>query len=155
MNEHTTWDGKPVADEAPFGATIVVYREHAGKLEFLVLHRSRESSASEGNWAWTPPSGARYPVESIEHCAQRELKEEVGLDLELLAVPDSPIEWPIFTARCNDDSNLALSAEHDRYEWSEISRAIAICKPQAVADRIRLAAKTILRSNQDLGGRHL
>lgn len=46
----------------------------------MILHRT--GTASEGDWAWTPPGGARFPAEQIEHCAARELHEEIGLDLE-------------------------------------------------------------------------
>ena len=57
---------------------MVVYRRPA--IEVLVLHRT--GSAIKGDWAWTPP-GAPFPAEPIEHCAARELHEEVGLDLDL------------------------------------------------------------------------
>ena len=81
----TTWDGKPVASEAPFGAAIVVYRRGPEGLEFLILHRAYDDADFEGDWAWTPPSGARYPAESIKACAARELVEETGLALKLSA----------------------------------------------------------------------
>ncbi len=67
------------ASDPPYGAAVVVYRR-APAIEVLVLHRT--GTASEGDWAWTPPGGARFPAEQIEHCAARELHEEIGLDLE-------------------------------------------------------------------------
>ena len=139
----TTWDGKLIAEDAPFGATIVVYRERAGKFEFLLLHRNHEGPDYEGDWAWTPPSGARYPGESIEQCAQRELTEEVGLDLELNNVPDNSVEWQTFVAKVGDNATITLSTEHDRYEWMEIAPALAMCKPQAVANGIQMAANIL------------
>lgn len=60
---------------------MVVYRR-APEVEVLVLHRSAGGAALEGDWAWTPPAGTRFPAEPIDHCAARELHEELGLDLQ-------------------------------------------------------------------------
>lgn len=82
----TTWDGKPISPDPPYGASIIVYRPSAKGRRFLILHRAHRGPAYEGEWAWTPPSGARYPGEPVEQCAQRELAEETGLRLSLQRV---------------------------------------------------------------------
>ncbi len=73
MNDATTWDGKPISPEPPFGASVVVYRRGAAGVEFLILHRAHSGPEFDGDWAWTPPSGARLPHEPILACAEREL----------------------------------------------------------------------------------
>ena len=61
-----TWDGLPVSDTDPRGASVIVYREGKAGLEVLVLHRAHRGPDFEGDWAWTPPSGARQPGENID-----------------------------------------------------------------------------------------
>ena len=40
MTLRTTWDGLPISEEPPFGATVVVYRHNGARLEILLLHRA-------------------------------------------------------------------------------------------------------------------
>lgn len=94
-DEFTTWDGKPVAAEPPFGASIIVCRKAGEGHEFLVLHRGQQGPDFSGDWAWTPPSGARYPGESIYDCARRELREETGLSLPMRCTELGSLEWAI------------------------------------------------------------
>jgi len=108
--------------------------------EFLLLHRAHQGPDYEGEWAWTPPSGARHRGESIEACAQRELKEETGLDLAIEPVPGGPADWPIFRAEVVGDVEIALSAEHDRWQWASYEQALSLCQPQQVAAGIKLVA---------------
>ena len=60
----TTYDGEPIAEDAPFGATVVVYRRVGDGLELLVLHRAHDGPDHEGDWAWTPPAGAGKPAKT-------------------------------------------------------------------------------------------
>ena len=76
----TTHDGQPITPDPPFGASIIVYRRTGDQVEFLILHRAHHGIAYEGDWAWTPPAGARWPGEPPDEGAQRELKEETGLE---------------------------------------------------------------------------
>ena len=64
--QNTTWDSKSVSNEPPFGASIIVYRISASSLEFLILHRAHKGVDFEGDWAWTPPAGARFPKENMK-----------------------------------------------------------------------------------------
>src|SRR5690606_37772482 len=77
MEMETTYDGKPIAKERPYGAMIDVYRVDDGEAPFLVLYRAKHGPDYEGDWAWTPPCGARQAGETILKCAQRELWESV------------------------------------------------------------------------------
>lgn len=44
----TTYDGQQIAREAPFGATVVVYRIAKENAEFLVLHRAHNGPDYDG-----------------------------------------------------------------------------------------------------------
>jgi 8-oxo-dGTP pyrophosphatase MutT (NUDIX family) len=129
----TTYDGLPVAEEPPFGAAILVHRESADGLEFLILHRAHQGPDFEGDWAWTPPSGSRFPGEALEVCAARELMEEAGLALPLTLSPHGSAEWPVFVAEAPADAAIVLDGEHDRYEWLPLDAAVARCLPPVVS----------------------
>jgi 8-oxo-dGTP pyrophosphatase MutT (NUDIX family) len=131
-----TWDGREVAGEPPFGATVAVWRERDGVREWLVLHRAHHGRDYEGDWAWTPPSGARYPGETIHACARRELVEETGLALDPQPV-HLDREWALFVVRASADADVTLDAEHDAFDWLSVDEACARCMPSAVADGLR------------------
>ena len=76
--QHTTWDGLPISDEPPFGATVVVFRVRDDRFDVRMLHRAHHGPDYTGDWAWTPPAGARLPGELVEDCARRELRETRG-----------------------------------------------------------------------------
>lgn len=75
----TTHDGLPVSRQAPHGATVVVFNRGPDGWRYLLLHRHHNGADFEGDWAWTPPAGARFPREDITVRARRELEEETGL----------------------------------------------------------------------------
>src|SRR5919199_5477595 len=126
-----TWDGLPVAREKPWVVAVVVWRhapERDGR-EYLVLHRHHEGAEYAGDWAWTPPAGARQPGEAAEAAARRELREEVGLALPLTAIPSGSDDVALFAAEAPADAELVLDPEHDRYEWVPLDAAVARCLP--------------------------
>jgi 8-oxo-dGTP pyrophosphatase MutT (NUDIX family) len=131
-----TWDDAPIAREAPYGATVAVRRGD----EWLVLHRMHEGPDYVGDWAWTPPSGARLPGETLEECAARELREEAGLELPLLRVESPFDEWGLFVAEAPRDAEVVLDDEHDGHRWLPLEEAAALCRPEEVARGLRAAA---------------
>jgi 8-oxo-dGTP pyrophosphatase MutT (NUDIX family) len=54
----------------------------------LVAHRS-----VRGNLQWTLPKGAQEPGESVEETALREVREETGLEVELVGPLDTIDYW--------------------------------------------------------------
>lgn len=138
-----TWDGQPVAALPPFGAAIVVSRWQSEALQVLVLHRAHQGENFEGEWAWTPPSGARRPGEAIAACARRELLEETGLALEPALVRGEDAEWWVYGVLLEEEQPIVLSAEHDRYRWLPPQEAMALCTPAVVAEGIRQATRII------------
>jgi predicted metal-dependent hydrolase len=135
--QFTTWDRRPVAGERPYGSSVVVWRRSEGQREYLVLHRRAAGAADyAGDWAWTPPSGARQPGEDIEAAARRELLEETGLELSLTPTELGSAEWRLFHAETAADARVVLDEEHDRYRWVSAEEAARICLPAQVGRSI-------------------
>lgn len=136
----TTWDGLPIADDEPHGATIVTLRTD-GRL--LMLHRNALGPAFEGDWAWTSPAGARQPGEPIVPAARRELAEEAGLEGVRIEAVDLSGHWALFLTRVPDDCAVDLvDIEHDRYEWLTPQEAYARLQPPLVGDAVRRVLAT-------------
>ncbi len=140
-----TYDGRPMAQEPPFGAAVVVHRRGPGGLELLILRRvstgpaPHDEPSDVGDWTWTPPSGSRLPSEPVGLCAQRELLEETGLVLPLRLTEAGSPHWRVFKAEARPDARIVLSDEHDAYEWVVLDEALRRCRPAEVAEQIRVA----------------
>lgn len=131
-----TWDGLPVAPEQPYACCVVVWRQGERGREFLVLHRLAPGGAGyEGDWAWTPPSGARLPGESADAAAARELREETSLALELAPLPDAAPskEVALYVAEASVGAEIVLDDEHDLFLWLPLEESVPKCLPAAVA----------------------
>jgi len=113
-----------------------------GGWEYLLLHRAHRGPDYAGDWAWTPPSGARLPGEPVLAGALRELKEEAGISSAELLPVDLSGHWAIFLAEVPAAIQIRLDAEHDRFEWVPEAEALARCKPASVAASVAAAAAT-------------
>jgi 8-oxo-dGTP pyrophosphatase MutT (NUDIX family) len=138
----TTYDGEPIAPDPPFGATVVVFRRGVGGLELLLLHRAHNGPGYEGDWAWTPPAGARKPGEDPHACARRELKEETGLEITIRPTPLAG-DWPAYEGEASSDASVVLDGEHDRFAWLAPGEALARCRPDIVAEQVQAALRQI------------
>jgi predicted metal-dependent hydrolase len=133
----TTWDDRPVATEKPFGCSVVVWRRGKNGREYLILHRAHAGGSDyEGDWAWTPPSGARQPGESPDETARRELREEAGLEIPISPTDLGPEQWTLFVAEAAPEAKVVLDAEHDRFRWVSADEAERICLPALVGASI-------------------
>ena len=131
----TTWDGLPVARERPFAIAIVVWRRGGTGTEFLLLHRLAPGGPRyEGDWAWTPPAGARQPGEAPALAASRELAEESGLALPLTPLPEAPVsdDVAIYATEAPSDAEIILDDEHDEFLWLSLAEAVPKCLPSSV-----------------------
>jgi predicted metal-dependent hydrolase len=126
------------APEKPYGCAVVVWRPGDDGREYLILHRRTSRGAEyEGEWAWTPPSGARQPGEQLDATAERELREETGLELPLTSTDVGAEDWPVYVAEAPRDARVVLSEEHDRFQWATVEEAERLCLPPLVGAAIR------------------
>jgi 8-oxo-dGTP pyrophosphatase MutT (NUDIX family) len=126
------------AIEKPYGCSVIVWRAGVKGREYLILHRrTARGPEYEGNWAWTPPSGARDPGEDADATAKRELREETGLDLPIAHSDIGDEEWLVYTAEAPQDGEVVLNEEHDRFRWVSADEAERLCLPAMVGLSIR------------------
>ena len=143
----TTHDGLPISPEPPYGTTVVVRAESPEGTRYLLLHRAHHGADFEGDWAWTPPAGARQPGEDVRQAALRELAEEAGPHLVALAEGLCPIaggegECARFLLDVPWGVRVELvDPEHDRWEWVSLEEGLRRCRPAPVADTLRVAAQ--------------
>jgi predicted metal-dependent hydrolase/8-oxo-dGTP pyrophosphatase MutT (NUDIX family) len=124
--------------EKPYGCSVVVWRVGKGSREYLILHRrTGRGSEYEGDWAWTPPSGARDPGERAEETAARELREETGLELAITPTDVGDPDWTVYMAEAPMDVEVTLDEEHDRFRWVPVDEAERFCLPSLVGRSIR------------------
>ncbi|MFJ6217351.1 NUDIX domain-containing protein [Streptomyces sp. NPDC092296] len=136
----TTWDGLPVAADLPNGAAVVVRRRSGDDFEYLLLHRAYRGPDYEGDWAWTPPSGARQPGEPLLTGALRELQEEAGLTgLDVHAI-DLSGRWALYLAEVTEHAVALIDPEHDRYAWASAEEALRRCAPETVRENLHRTA---------------
>jgi predicted metal-dependent hydrolase len=126
------------ATEKPYGCSVIVWRPAENGREYLVLHRRTVRGADyEGDWAWTPPSGARRPGEQLGATAGRELREETGLELRITRIDVGAEDWPVYAAEAPRDAEVILNEEHDRFRWTSVDEAERLCLPPLVGQSIR------------------
>ncbi len=136
-----------MAADDPNGATIVLYRR-GPELELLVLHRAGEGPEYEGDWAWTPPAGARLPAELPDEGASRELHEEVGLELVPTHHANCGVEyWWAYSVELPEGAEIILDDEHDRFEWLTPDETAVRCQPEVVSDTVRCVAALLRRGH--------
>lgn len=131
-----TWDGLEVAPDRPHGSTVVVrrLRPDGSAGDYLVLHRNARGPDYEGDWAWTPPAGARQPGEAVYPAALRELEEEAGMTGLAPWAVDLSGDWAIFAVDVAAEAQVRLvDPEHDRFAWVPAADARASIRPAQVA----------------------
>jgi predicted metal-dependent hydrolase len=124
--------------EKPHGCSVIVWRADRQGREYLILHRrTGRGTGYEGDWAWTPPSGARAPGERAEEAAARELREETGLELAIRPTEVGDRDWAVYMAEAPAGAEVRLNEEHDRFRWVTVGAAERLCLPALVGKSIR------------------
>ncbi len=102
---------------------VIVLRGRGESLRTLLLRRAHGAFAG----AWTPVMGGVGDGERATDAARRELREETGLEAEVLytageldafydPVRDRIVHVPFFVARC-DAGEVVLEDVHDAFRW--------------------------------------
>lgn len=133
----------PGGEGAPLRLCVVVWRDGVTGREFLVLHRAHFGLEFAGDWAWTPPSGARQPGEEPDAAAVRELREETGLELSPAKVASPNPDVAYYLAEAPRGAGVTIDVEHDAYRWLPLEAAAGLCLPARVADGLRAAAAAL------------
>lgn len=95
--------------------------------KFLVMQRNENEDIYPG--LWELPSGKKEELEEAEASLLREIKEEAGVDVEIV-VPISVFNYQIekpeeirdstqinFLVKIKDDQEVHISEEHQNYAW--------------------------------------
>lgn len=136
-----TWDGQLLSSDPPYGASAVVFWRSPTLI--LLLHRAHHGP----DWAWTPPSGARQPGESMDAAAVRELREEAGLTRPIRAIRSGADDRASYLGEIGADDRVHLvDPEHDRVEWVSPNDALARIAPEVVRAPLACALAEIAPS---------
>ncbi|MBI3983709.1 NUDIX domain-containing protein [Candidatus Microgenomates bacterium] len=128
----------------------VVFKHLGGESLFALLYRGPKWHGEE---SWHLPKGTLALDETLLECAQREIKEEAGLDGELWGYLGSVVKgekWSggyyektthyfLFKHLSGDGS--AMDSEHDRLEWHEA---------QAAHDKLASGRTGLIKAEQDI-----
>ena len=79
-------------------------------------HRAHHGSDYAGDWAWTPPAGARPPGEPVQDCARHELREVTGLELALEPTVCGTGDSWVYLAEASPEMVVVVDAEHHQFE---------------------------------------
>ncbi|HID23770.1 MAG TPA: NUDIX domain-containing protein [Planctomycetaceae bacterium] len=76
---------------AKTSAGLILYRIRQGRPEFLLVHPGGPFFQKKDNGAWSIPKGEVGPSEDLLAAAQREFREELGLEPQGPFLPLEPI----------------------------------------------------------------
>ena len=111
---------------------VYVIRPHAGRWKVLVLQRALDTRCPT---AWESVHGRLEPGEEPEDAAERELREETGLEAErLYNVSVQPYYLHklhsvqlacVFCAFVREPATVTLGPEHQNHVWATVDEAMA------------------------------
>lgn len=115
----------------------VLLRDSAGK--FLLIKRTHQLE-NESEVSWDIPGGRIEPHETLDQALKREVKEELGIELEgtpqllgaqdiFISSQDLHVVRLTYLLDCDIDiATVHLSDEHQAIEWLSLEKAIDLAE---------------------------
>ncbi len=120
------------------GVGAVIQARSDGR--YLLLRRA--ASKDFGAGAWECPTGRVDQGEGFEQAAHREVREELGVEMQIdgilgtthfyrgKAVPENELLGVIFLCSVEDSQPVQISEEHSEYCWLSAAEALEMLSPQ-------------------------
>jgi len=133
---------------AKFIVAVAFVIEREGSV--LVLRRSPMKDHAPGQWE--TGSGRVELGETPEDAVRREVREETGLQVEIVAPVDT---FHFYRGAAREETigitfwcrylagELATSEEHDRAEWLDFDAAIPLLRENGAADAVATIARSV------------
>jgi len=104
---------------------IILKNNYEGTNSILLIRRSKTDTWS---LTWEFPRGKAESGENLEKCLKREVKEETGLDVDIIKFIDQyeyiadhgtrkSTQFNFLCKMSNPKQKVKLSFEHDQYRW--------------------------------------
>ncbi|MEK7447731.1 MAG: NUDIX domain-containing protein [Patescibacteria group bacterium] len=127
-------------------AGAIIVRDNKGKTEILLEYREREYLRD-----WSFPKGGVEKSETPEETTKREIREETGLEIELVRpLPeicyhnshDGDVRVKMFLARPTTE-NLRAEFDHDKVEWVTLNKVPEKLSYQNLRDYFKKVKKEL------------
>jgi 8-oxo-dGTP diphosphatase len=136
---------------AKFTVAVAYVIEKNGSI--LVLRRSPLKDHAPGQWE--TGSGRVERGETAETAVRREVSEETGLQVEIVAPVDT---FHFYRGAAREETigitfwcrhiggELVMSEEHDRAEWVDFDKAIVLLQDNGAAAAVETIARNVRRA---------
>jgi 8-oxo-dGTP diphosphatase len=136
---------------AKFTVAVAYVIEKNGSI--LVLRRSPLKDHAPGQWE--TGSGRVERGETAENAVRREVSEETGLQVEVVAPVDT---FHFYRGAAREETigitfwcrhiggELVMSEEHDRAEWVDFDKAIVLLQGNGAAAAVETIARNVRRA---------
>jgi 8-oxo-dGTP diphosphatase len=143
----------PTAPEGRFMVAVGAIVEHRGSGRILLLKRSDQADYMGG--VWEDITGRMKQFEEPEDALRREVREECGLEIEIVKplkvfhlyrgarTADNELVGIIYWCRSRSDQ-VVLSHEHSDYRWLTPQEALRMVEDPGIKSDI----ETLLREQQ-------
>ncbi len=136
-------------------AGAVLFRYSGKAREYLLLKNAEHKT-------WAPPKGHLEEGESLEDCAVREIKEEIGDQVKWKPVPgfSEELEYPVLEkgeTRLKKvryflgevlEGEVKHSKEHEEIRWLPLKKALETLKHEDLKDLLRKADSFLEREKR-------
>lgn len=133
-------------DSARFVVAVAVVVRRGDRV--LAMRRSPTKDAGAG--AWEALSGRVHPKEQPLAAAQRESREECGLEIAIEPRPVAAYQAKrnlddmvvVVYRGVSESGDVVLSEEHDAFAWMTQAEFARACRFPALIEAVRLALET-------------